>query len=489
MNQEQEKKELLQGELHHTEHDNPCKETCNEILSHLKGGGIPITVNATRVNQAGPSEILAIGKFINETRLIFKEYKSLMDDILDCKPAKFTGSSSTESASTANPGKRVDECDDLPDGEGHLLTANERMLFRGGVLFSSSKAYSILKYATEKFVNKFFGLDDGDIDASFLPLPYVRLIDEKLKDVCCSSKELRFRPLFIELIWNYWHEEGMLSHTINAIANRFQNKRTTSDRNPLTNLVLDPLRPLNNLIWGYIQDKVHRLTPKRREFEYDHQYGLTLFVGTGARINTVESNSAFIQAYHNLLYKCSLFYKEADNLFRVPDAFPILNALRELHLLIAEAAGNQAGELTMTARAEMMIEQYILSRGEIREFLGGRIMVPYDESWMDKVDTMKSIMGWPGASISYYHDLAEHGEKIILSIRWISWTQIDTRDLAKDWALLFRDSVQRYIHCYQAVTGVDLSAQEIAGGSDEKALMPAYLIQKNLQRMAMSRRR
>jgi hypothetical protein len=137
----------------------------------------------------------------------------------------------------------------------------------------------------------------------------------------------------------------------------------------------------------------------------------------------------------------------------------------------------------------MMLQQYILSRGEIREFLGARVMVPYDEPWMDKVDTLKAILGWPGASISYYHDLAEHGEKILLSIRWISWTEIDTRDLAKDWALRYRDEIQRYIHCYQAVTGVDLSAMEIAGGTDEKRIMPAFLIQRKLERDAMTRRR
>ncbi len=78
----------------------------------------------------------------------------------------------------------------------------------------------------------------------------------------------------------------------------------------------------------------------------------------------------FIQAFHNLLYRRAVFYNEADNLFKVPDAFPVLNALREVHLLLAEGAHNQFGDLPITARAEMMMEQYILSRSEIREFLG-----------------------------------------------------------------------------------------------------------------------
>ena len=36
----------------------------------------------------------------------------------------------------------------------------------------------------------------------------------------------------IELIWSYWHEEGMLAQTLNAISRRFQNMRSPGDRDP-----------------------------------------------------------------------------------------------------------------------------------------------------------------------------------------------------------------------------------------------------------------
>jgi hypothetical protein len=146
--------------------------------------------------------------------------------------------------------------------------------------------------------------------------------------------------------------------------------------------------------------------------------------------------------------------------------------------------------MTATARAEMLLEQYILSRPEIREFLGGRVMVPYDEAWMDKVDVMKSIQGWPGASISYFRDLAVYGEEIILSIRWISWSQVNSRDIAREWAILFRNAIQRYIFCYQAVTNIDLSALEVSGSAtNDKSLMPALLIGRKAQRDLSTRRR
>ena len=481
-----------------TDEKTPCQDACDEIVQRIRGAGIPITINTSGVVETNDNlEITKIRAFINDSRIVFRQYKQIMDDILDCNLGKPKSDTilKTSAPVTHSLEEKTPDCGDGDETiDGNLLSRNERNLFRAGSLFSSSKSYSILKYATEKFINKFLGLDDAGIPTEpgttdLVPLPYIQLIEDRISDVCCTPCPIKFRPLFVELIWNYWHEEGMLVHTMNAIANRFENKRMGTGNSPLGNLVLDPLRPLNNLIWGYIQDRVHRLTPKRREFEYDHQYGITLLAGSGSRINSAESNSYFIQAFHNLLHKCSVFYKEADNLFRVPDAFPILNALREVHLLLSEAAGNQFSDLTMTARAEMMLQQYILSRSEIREFLGSRIMVPYDEPWMDKVDTLKAIMGWPGASISYYHDLAEYGERILLSIRWISWSEVITRDLAKDWALLFRDAIQRYIHCYQAVTGVDLSVSEIMGGVDEKTLMPAFLIQRKLQRDVMVRRR
>ncbi len=53
---------------------------------------------------------------------------------------------------------------------------------------------------------------------------------------------------------------------------------------------LDALRPLSNLIWGYIQDTEanHLLTTRRRAFEYDHQYGLSLFAGGGFKLNSAD---------------------------------------------------------------------------------------------------------------------------------------------------------------------------------------------------------
>ena len=354
----------------------------------------------------------------------------------------------------------------------------------GSTLFSTTYAYQLLKYITEKYLRKYFRLPLPPYGPE--TLPYLKLIEAKLKGFSNPAEKKHYRPFFLELIWSYWHEEGMLVNTINAVARRFQNVRTGS-RDPLANLELDPLRPLNNILWGYIQDSMHRLTSVRRAYEYDHHYGIALL--NGKHISPADSRSYFIQSFHNLLNKCSVFFREADNLIKIADSLPVLNALREVHLQLAEGAHNQFGDLPLTSRAEMMIEQYILARPEMREFLGGRAMMPYAQPWMDKVDTMKSLQGWNQASVSYFHDLAIFGEQIILSIRWISWTQVTNRNIARAWAIEFRDAIQRYIHCYHAVTDVDLSLMNYAGANNDRALMPALLIQRKAQGDMMRRRR
>ena len=110
--------------------------------------------------------------------------------------------------------------------------------------------------------NSFFAAEDERID---VPERCFGILRSKLNNPC-----------LLELIWSYWHEEGMLVQTLNAISLRFQNIRGAGDRDPLSMLEIDPLRPLNNLLWGYIQDEQHRLTLTRRVYEYDHHYGLTL---------------------------------------------------------------------------------------------------------------------------------------------------------------------------------------------------------------------
>jgi hypothetical protein len=303
---------------------------------------------------------------------------------------------------------------------------------------------------------------------------------------------LKFRltsPSLIELIWSYWLEEGMLVQTMNAIARRFQNRRG-SPNDPLGELEFDPLRPLNNLIWGFIQDEHNRLTVPRRAHEYQHHYGLSLIGTTVSDVNPADSRSKFIEAFHNLLSCAARFFKEDSDTTVIADGFPLLNALNEVHLILAEGAHNQFGDLTWTARAEMLTIQWMLARPEMREFLRGRYMVPYQEEWMGAVDSMKKLQGWTDTTITHFYELAVTGERILLSVRYGDWSDIENiEDQAKNWARSWKPEIQRYIHGYRTATGVDLAADITdTRGAATRYLQPSVLIQRRLTEQAPAMR-
>jgi hypothetical protein len=289
------------------------------------------------------------------------------------------------------------------------------------------------------------------------------------------------KPSLIELIWSYWHEEGMLVQTMNAVAWRFQNRRS-GPNDPLGELEFDALRPLNNVIWGYIQDEHNRLSVPRRASEYRHHYGLTLLGKAVQDLEPADSRTRFIEAFHNLLYRADRFYREDRDTTMIADAFPLLNALKEVHLILAEGMHNQYGDLTWTARSEMLIMQWMLARPEMREFLRGRYAVPYQETWMGAVDSMKRLQGWTDTSITHFNELAVTGERILLSIRLGDWSDIhNIEEQAKNWARNSKPEIQRYMACYQTTTGCDLSAETTdVNDARRRFLQPSTLLQGRL---------
>jgi hypothetical protein len=409
----------------------------------------------------------------------------------------------------------------LPAEEKFGKLGNKRFL-----PFNDTDAYRVLKTATEAFVmvncgvidreKRFFNfaleqkdasdyLDGRDLpggDLKFLfsdyvnakkrdpMLPYLALIRSKLPeipimhaseeaDLCFGfMREKLLSPCLMELIWSYWQEEGMLVQTMNAVTRRFQNVRSLAIPDPLANMEIDPLRPLNNLIWGYTQDEQHRLTVVRRNYEYDHSYGMRLEGKAVQNFRPVDTRSKFLEAYHHLLRLCTAFYKQDDDTTVKADAFPVLNALKEVHLILSEGAHGQFGDLPSTARIEMLMQQWLLARPEFREFLPTRLMVAYPEPWMDRVDAMKKLQGWTDTSVMHFRNLAMFGEQLLLSIRYGHWSDVYEPNQAFNWARFWRPQVQGYIHAYRAATGVELASETVDSGAD--ATLPSVLLQKRL---------
>jgi hypothetical protein len=198
-------------------------------------------------------------------------------------------------------------------------------------------------------------------------------------------------------------------------------------------------------------------------------------------ITPADSRGKFLEAFHNLLYVCTVFFKEDDDTNRRADAFPVLNAIKEVHFLLSEGAHNQYGDLPTTARIEMLLEQWLLARPEFSQFLPSRESIAYPEEWMGPMDAMKAIQGWTNTSVMYFHDLAVFGEQILLSIRFNNWSQVFNRNNAANWARIWRSEIQAYLHAYRTVTGVDLTIEPTEPRLQERRMDPSILLTRRLE--------
>jgi hypothetical protein len=276
----------------------------------------------------------------------------------------------------------------------------------------------------------------------------------------------RLKPILfcpIELIWSYWMEESLLMQAFNRIALRFQNRKSTvNGPDPLAHLTIDPLRPLNNLIWGFIQSEGKRLSLVRRAYEYDHHYGIQLNGTAVPDLHTADSRSQFLEEFHKLLKTAADYHRQSDDFNVSADPFPLKNAIYDVHIRLAEGAHNQFGDLPTVARKEMLMTQWVMARPEMREFLNGRLMVPQSQGWMDRVDHMKRIQGWPVIAMQHFLTLATAGEQLLVSIRYMNWANVNSSQFAGQWATYWREEIQGYLHAYRAVTGVDILSDKDA---------------------------
>ena len=139
-------------------------------------------------------------------------------------------------------------------------------------------------------------------------------------------------------------------------------------------------------------------------------------------VRGADSRSRFIESFHNLLSVCAEFFRRDDDTTVIADGFGVLNALKETHIILTQGAHNQYGDLPWTARHEMLMNQWILARPEMREFLPTRTMVVEPEQWISRVEAMNKLQGWSDTAVLHFRDLAVFGEQLLLGIRFGNWT-------------------------------------------------------------------
>jgi hypothetical protein len=519
----------IKGTIGITRNDSPDGELAHtvrvtgEAADLLRQAATDRGVNLRRTQRTAAPDLL-LWKVIkrNAQDLSFANYATFTDFVLCGKP--FEELNGARERASRTEGETTERFEYLKDSKRFLP-------------FNDTDAYRLLKVATEAFVmvncavpvGAFAGgpgrisdvLDKvgaGGISAEDWETwwsqytiqmngdrtrltPYLALIRRKFHELPLRLDGTIFRereipqecygilqeklvqPCLLELIWSYWQEQGMLVQTMNAVSRRFQNVRGAMERDPLAMVEIDPLRPLNNFLWGYVQDEQHRLSLLRRVYEYDHHYGLTLEGKAVPETRFADSRSRFLEAFHNLLHMTSLFFRQDDDTTVVADGFPVRNALRDVHMLLSEGAHNQFGDLPATARIEMLMQQWLLARPEFREVLPTRMMVAYPEPWMDRVDAMKKMQGWTDTSILHFHNLAVDGEQLLLSIRYGAWNDNGIEpDQAALWARFWRSQIQEYIHAYRSVTGVDLTADVTSSqDSERRDMQPSVLLRQRLE--------
>jgi hypothetical protein len=91
---------------------------------------------------------------------------------------------------------------------------------------------------------------------------------------------------------------------------------------------------------------------------------------------------------------------------------------------------------------------------------------------------MKKVQGWTDTSVLHFRNLAVFGEQILLSIRYGAWSTVNEPVQATNWARFWRPEIQGYVHAYRSVTGVDLTAANVAGSVD--TTLPSVLLRRRL---------
>lgn len=341
--------------------------------------------------------------------------------------------------------------------------------------------HSLTEQSLGELLKRYFGQQE-------VILPYYNQIVENLPSSTVGSpycktvllERLRF-PAAMELMFDYWLILGGVRGAMNGIVRRFINLHGPTDVDPLANFETSPLQPLSLLLGGYVQTEYQRLPLSRFDLEAQHQYGFTLGRKVVNRLRPADARFKFRFAFHDLLTAASRYYQESANTTIIPDTYPLFLKMQQVNQLLAESSGNNWLEVTFQSRAEMLSILWLMSRPEMTRFLHGRPMES-QKPWEQVINDYNRLHGVEDTSIIHYHKLAKYGEQICLMLRLQAWNHPKvTPEYAKATLDYWRFAFKGYMNSYQAVTGVDLTADATdARDAEDRHRQPSALIERRL---------
>jgi hypothetical protein len=148
-------------------------------------------------------------------------------------------------------------------------------------------------------------------------------------------------------------------------------------------------------------------------------------------------------ALATLLLRAASFLRDDDDTTTSADPLPLLHALADLQNLVNEAVHPALEDVTRSARRDMLLALYALGRPELRPLLPIRRHVVLPEP-LPAVDAVATLERWPQVSAGFFGQLADAGERILLSVRFGGWAQAIDGERAADWARFWRAELHAY---------------------------------------------
>lgn len=319
-----------------------------------------------------------------------------------------------------------------------------------------------------------------------LTLPYLNGVIERvvsnLVNITASSRtncptwsfikhRLESPPMY-DLIWNYWMSLAGLTETMNAVVDCY--RRKSNERTALLSDVrFDLLRPIGNLLSGYARDTEIPITHEEYLVELQAQYGLVLPEHAGLDIQPTQTDTSFLGALHNVIGGSGKLLRDRLNKTLSIDTHSLGRTLGNMNVRLAMGAHNQLWEVTRRIRRDMLVQQWILSRPEVTEFLRVPAMVDMKEGWMSALAAYrdrKNQQSWSTARsgnygnvsgnssqsalvVQQFHRLACKSEIMVLGARWGGWSDEDlVGKSAEGWLNEVQHDIKDYISDYREVT-------------------------------------